>query len=81
LVLCWNAYNQIFELLTVSHGLFPHQYSPKNEEDDELDLDLTMFDSEDGESFDPDDCYHHIKKMSTSIQIFSVFITSFIIIN
>jgi hypothetical protein len=40
-----------------------------------------MFDSEDDESSDPDDCCHHIEKVSTSIQMFSIFITSLIIIN
>jgi hypothetical protein len=53
----------------------------KNEEEDESDVDLTMFDLEDDESSDPDDCCHHIKKVSTSIQMFSIFITSLIIIN
>jgi hypothetical protein len=55
---------------------------PKHEEeDDESNVDLTMFDSGDDESFDPDDCCHHIENMSTSIQIFSIFITSLIITN
>jgi hypothetical protein len=36
---------------------------------------------EDDESSDPDDCCHHIKKVSTCIQIFSVFIISLIITN
>jgi hypothetical protein len=54
---------------------------PKNKEDDESDVDLTMFESEDDESSDPDDCCHHIEKVSTSIQMFSIFITSLIIIN
>jgi hypothetical protein len=46
-----------------------------------------MFDSlssdkeEDDESSDPDDYCHHIEKMSTNIQIFSIFITSLIITN
>jgi hypothetical protein len=53
---------------------------PKHEkEDDESDVDLSMFNSEDDESSDLDDCCHHIKKMSISIQIFSIFITSLII--
>jgi hypothetical protein len=49
--------------------------------------DLTMFDSlssdeeEDDESSDPDNCYHHIEKVSINIQIFSIFITSLIITN
>jgi hypothetical protein len=40
-----------------------------------------MFDSEDDESSDPDDCWHHIEKVSISIQMFSIFITSLVIIN
>jgi hypothetical protein len=36
---------------------------------------------EDDESSDPDDCCHHIEKVGTSIQIFSMFITSIIITN
>jgi hypothetical protein len=56
--------------------------SPKHEEeDDESNIDHIMFNSEDDESSDPDDCYHHIKKVSTSIQIFSIFIPSIIINN
>jgi hypothetical protein len=55
---------------------------PKHEEeDDESDVDLTMFASEDDESSDPDDCYHHIEKVSISIQMFSIFITNLIITN
>jgi hypothetical protein len=64
---------------------------PKHEkEDDESDIDLTMFDSEDDESdvdlsifdsehdksSDPDDCCHHIEKESRSIKMFSIFITN-----
>jgi hypothetical protein len=41
---------------------------PKHEEeDDEFDVDLSMFDSEDDESSDPDDYCHHIKKVSAII--------------
>jgi hypothetical protein len=41
---------------------------PKHEEeDDESDVDLTIFASEDDESSDLDDCYHHIEKVSISI--------------
>jgi hypothetical protein len=54
---------------------------PKNEEEDESDIDLTMFDSENDESSDPNNCCHHIEKVSTNIQIFSIFITSLIITN
>jgi hypothetical protein len=44
-------------------------------------VDLTMFDTEDDKSYDLDDCCHHIEKVSTSIQMFSIFITSVIITN
>jgi hypothetical protein len=70
---------------------------PKHEkEDDESSVDLIifdtvgdksspvdhkMFDTEDSKSSDPDNCYHHIEKVSTSIQMFSIFITSLIITN
>jgi hypothetical protein len=55
---------------------------PKHEEeDDESDINLTMFDLEDDESSDPDDCCHHIKNMSISIQMFGIFVTSLIITN
>jgi hypothetical protein len=50
-------------------------------EDDKSSVDPKMFDTEDSKSFDPDDCCHHIKKVSTSIQIFNIFITSPIITN
>jgi hypothetical protein len=35
----------------------------------------------DSKSSDPDDCFHHINKVSTSIQMFSIFIISLIITN
>jgi hypothetical protein len=69
---------------------------PKHKkEDDESSIDLTMFDieddkfsvnrqifdSEDDKSSDPDDCCHHIEKVSTSIQMFNRFLTSLIITN
>jgi hypothetical protein len=44
-------------------------------------VDLKMFDTEDSRSSDPDDCCHHIEKVSTSIQMFSIFIISLIITN
>ncbi len=44
-------------------------------------VDLKMFDTEDSNTSDPDDCCHHIEKVSTSIQIFSIFITSLMITN
>jgi hypothetical protein len=51
------------------------------EDDKYSSVDLKMFDKEDSKSSDPDDCCHHIEKVSTSIQIFSIFITSLIITN
>jgi hypothetical protein len=72
-------------------------HTPKHEkEDDEFSVDLSMFDTDDDKSSsvdlkifdtenskfsDPDDCCHHIEKMSSSIQMFSIFITSLIITN
>jgi hypothetical protein len=50
-------------------------------EENEYDIDLSMFDSEHDKSSDPDDCCHHIEKVSTSIQIFNIFITRLIITN
>jgi hypothetical protein len=44
-------------------------------------LDLKIFDIEDSKSSDLDDCCHHIEKVSTSIQMFSIFITNLIITN
>jgi hypothetical protein len=56
--------------------------TPKHEkEDDESDVDLTIFDSEDDKSSDPNDCCHHIEKVSTSIQMLTIFVTSLIITN
>jgi hypothetical protein len=51
------------------------------EDDKSSSVDLKMFDTEDSKSPDPDDCCHHIEKVSTSNQIFSIFITSLIITN
>jgi hypothetical protein len=39
-------------------------------------VDLKMFDTEDSNASNPDDCYYHIEKVSTSIQMFSIFITN-----
>jgi hypothetical protein len=50
-------------------------------EDDKSSIDLKMFDTDDSKSFDPDDCCPHIEKVSTSIQMFNIFITSLIITN
>jgi hypothetical protein len=55
---------------------------PKHEkENDESSVDLTIFDIEDDKSSDPNDCCNHIEKVSTSIQMFDIFITSLIITN
>jgi hypothetical protein len=51
------------------------------EDDKSSSIDLKMLDTEDSKSSDPDDCCHHIEKVSKSIQIFSIFITSRIITN
>jgi hypothetical protein len=51
------------------------------EDDKSSSVDLKIFDTEDFKSSDPDDCYHHIEKVSPSIQMFSIFITSLIITN
>jgi hypothetical protein len=69
--------------------------SKHEKEDDKSSIDLSMFDTDadkssvdfkifdidDSKSSDPDDCCHYIEKVSTSIQIFSIFITSLIITN
>jgi hypothetical protein len=53
---------------------------PKHEnEDNESSIDHTIFDTEDDKYSGPDDCCHHIEKVSTSIQMFNIFITSLII--
>jgi hypothetical protein len=44
-------------------------------------VNLKIFDTEDSKSSNLDDCSDHIKKVSTSIQMFSIFITSLIITN
>jgi hypothetical protein len=51
------------------------------EDDKSSSVDLKMFDIEDSKSFDSDDCCHHIEKVSTSVQMFSIFITSLLITN
>jgi hypothetical protein len=51
------------------------------EDDKSSSVDLKIFDTEDSNTSNPDDCCHHIEKMSTSIQIFSIFITSLMITN
>jgi hypothetical protein len=56
---------------------------PKHEKEDNKSssVDLKIFNTEDSNASDPDDYYHHIKKVSTSIQMFSIFITSLMITN
>jgi hypothetical protein len=44
-------------------------------------VDLKIFDTKDFKSSDPDDYCHHIEKVSTSIQMFHIFITILIITN
>jgi hypothetical protein len=51
------------------------------EHDKSSSVDIKIFDTEDSKSSDLDDCCHHIQKVSTSIQMFSIFITNVIIIN
>jgi hypothetical protein len=51
------------------------------ENDKSFSVDLKMFDTEDSNASDSDDYCHHIEKVSTSIQIFSIFITSVMITN
>jgi hypothetical protein len=50
-------------------------------EDDKSFVDLKIFDTDDSNASDLDDYCHHIEKVSTSIQIFSIFITSLMITN
>jgi hypothetical protein len=69
-----------------------HTGTPSKHEDEDSshgqsDDDLTMFHSsssdeeEDDVYSDSDDLCHHIENVSTNIQMFSIFITSLIIIN
>jgi hypothetical protein len=54
----------------------------EKEDDKSSSVDLSIFDIEDDKSSaDPDDCCHYIEKVSTSIQMFSIFITSLMITN
>jgi hypothetical protein len=50
-------------------------------EDDKSSVDLKIFNADDFKSSDRDNCCHHIEKVITSIQMFSIFITSLIITN
>jgi hypothetical protein len=75
------------KLLTISHGLLPHSSQARERDDKSYSIDVAMFDTEDEKSssvdlkmFDtedsnasnPDDYCHHIEKVSTSIQMFSI---------
>jgi hypothetical protein len=51
------------------------------EDDKSSYVDLKIFDTDDSNASDPDDCCHHIEKVSTSIEMFSIFITSLMITN
>jgi hypothetical protein len=51
------------------------------EDDKSSSIDLKIFDTENSKSSDPYDYCHHIEKVSTNIQMFSIFITSLIITN
>jgi hypothetical protein len=51
------------------------------EDEKSYSIDLKMFDTEDSNTSDMDDCCYHIEKVSTSIQMFNIFITSLIITN
>jgi hypothetical protein len=90
------AYVKMAKLLIVSHDSSHTPPKHKKEDDKSSSIDLTMFDTEDDKfssvdlkifdtedsnATDPDDCCHHIEKVSTSIQIFSIFITSRMITN
>jgi hypothetical protein len=50
-------------------------------EDEKSSVDHKMFDKEDFNTSQPNDCCHHNEKVSTSIQMFSIFITSLMITN
>jgi hypothetical protein len=51
------------------------------EHDKSSSVDLKIFDTENSNVSDLDDCCHHIKKVSTSIQMFNIFIISLMITN
>jgi hypothetical protein len=51
------------------------------EDDKSSSVDLVIFDIEDSNATDLDNCCHHIENVSTSIQMFSIFITSLMITN
>jgi hypothetical protein len=51
------------------------------EDDKSSSVDLKIFDTENSNASDPNDCCHYIEKVSTSVQMFSIFITSLMITN
>jgi hypothetical protein len=51
------------------------------EDEKSYSVDLKIFDTENSNASNSDDCCHHMEKVSTSIQIFSIFITSLMINN
>jgi hypothetical protein len=55
----------------------------KHEKDDDKSssVDCKMFDIQDSNASNSDYCCHHIEKVSISIQLFCIFITSLIITN
>jgi hypothetical protein len=55
---------------SVHHAMFD------TEDEKTSSVDLKMFDKGDSNASNPDDCCHHIEKVSTSIQMFSIFITN-----
>jgi hypothetical protein len=76
------AYVKMAKLLIVSHDSSHTPPKHKKEDDKSSSIDLSIFDTEDDKSSyvdlkmfdienfkssDPDDCCHHIKKVSTSI--------------
>jgi hypothetical protein len=51
------------------------------EHDKPSSVDLKIFDTKNSNVADLNDCCHHIKKVSTSIQMFNIFIISLMITN
>ena len=51
------------------------------EDEKSFSVDFKMFDTDDSNASDSDDCCHHIEKVSTGIQMFSIFITSVMVTN
>jgi hypothetical protein len=51
------------------------------EDDKSSSIDLKIFETRDSNASDPDDYCHHIEKVSTRIQMFSIFISSLMITN